>query len=345
MVEHQKYFPVADKNGQLKNLFIITADNTPNNIIRKGNQNVLSARLADGVFLYEQDLLSPLEKFNEKLKNMTFQKDLGSMLQKVTRICCHASAFNQHLEIADDSKLFLAALLCKADLASLLVGEFPELQGTVGKYYALAQNEDPEVASAIEEHWMPKGENTSLPKTPCGIAVSLADKIDNLIGYYSVGLKPTSSSDPYALRRQTIVLRILIEDDILSTSGGFLHECSFFFPSLRQTPQVKEKIIEEILDFITNRAKSVFEDYGFKKMKLKLRYKGSAMIPMINFVKSKLCMSFVNRAKSLPNSMKSIRELKDNLPNLVKCISIPPLLGTCRKGASSSARSSSPTLA
>ncbi|HSW86454.1 MAG TPA: glycine--tRNA ligase subunit beta, partial [Rhabdochlamydiaceae bacterium] len=231
MVEHQKYFPVADKKGKLKNLFIITADTTPNNVIRKGNEKVLSARLADGVFLYEQDLETPLEKFNGKLKEMTFQKDLGSMLEKVTRICSHTQKLNALMGIADQKKALRAALLCKADLASLLVGEFPDLQGTVGKYYALAQKEDKEVAAAIEEHWMPKGENTHLPKTPCGVLISLADKLDNLLGYYSVGLKPTSSSDPYALRRQTIgIIKILIDGQHTLNLKQILDDCSDVFP-------------------------------------------------------------------------------------------------------------------
>ncbi len=259
MIEHQKYFPVAEKN-HLKNLFVITCDNTPNNLIREGNQKVLSARLSDGVFLYEQDVKIPLETFNQKLSTVVFQKDLGTVLEKVMRIVSIAPLINQKLEIADSRKVERAALLCKADLASSLVKEFPELQGTIGKYYAIAQKEDREVASSIEEHWMPRAEGAPLPTSATGTIVCLADKIDNLLGYYSVGLKPTSSSDPYSLRRQTIgLLKILIEGSYSLDLKELLSRCSTFYPSFDPL------LIEEILKFITARAKGVFEEVGFKK--------------------------------------------------------------------------------
>ncbi len=257
MVEHQKYFPLSSR-GHLQNLFVITADNTPTDLILKGNQKVLSARLSDGVFLYEQDLATPLEKLNEKLQEMTFQKELGSVLDKVMRLVFHVKILNAHLEIADQTKIQRAALLSKADLASALVKEFPHLQGTIGKYLALAQKEEAEVATALEEQWLPKAEGGPLPKTPTGTILSLADKIDNLLGYYSVGLKPTSSSDPYALRRQTLgLLKILIDGKQSIDLQKVLQECSAKFSG--PIP------FEEILRFITARAKSLFEEYGLKK--------------------------------------------------------------------------------
>lgn len=280
MVEHQKYFPVADRSGKLKNLFVITADNKPTDLIRKGNQKVLSARLSDGVFLYEQDLKTPLEKFNEKLKEMTFQKELGSMLDKVMRIVSHAELLNSLLEIADEKKLTRAALLCKADLASALVSEFPELQGTIGKIYALTQNENTEVAHAIEEHWWPKAENSPLPHTPSGTILSLADKIDNLLAYFTIGLKPTSSSDPYALRRQTLgLLKILIQGKHSLNLKDLLQQASRVFT--KQSPET----IEEVLQFITSRAKTVFEDYGFKKDEIDASLQGLCTDPYDQYCK------------------------------------------------------------
>jgi glycyl-tRNA synthetase len=253
MVEHQKYFPLAQKNQ-----FVITADNQPSDLIRKGNEKVLSARLSDGLFLYEHDLKIPLESLNQNLRQVTFQKDLGSLFDKVVRLVSHVQILNTHLEIADSSKLGRAALLSKADLASLCVKEFPELQGTMGKHLALHQKEPRDVALALEEQWLPKSEGGPLPTTPIGALLSLADKIDNLLGYYAVNLKPTSSSDPYALRRQAIgILRILIEGKHAADLSQLLQKCSAAFS--RPCP------IEEILRFITARAKGVFEDYGFKK--------------------------------------------------------------------------------
>jgi len=289
MVEHQKYFPVEDGKGSLKNLFLITADNKPSPLIRRGNQKVLSARLSDGVFLYEQDLKIPLEQFNEKLRLMTYQKQLGSMFDKVQRITSIAQIVNRHLKVADQTKLSRAALLCKADLASSLVGEFPELQGTIGTYYALAQGEDREVAQALEEHWMPRSEGAPLPQTPTGIILSLADKIDNLIGCYSVGLKPSSSSDPHALRRQSIgLLKILIDSKESTDLQQILEEACQTFTNL----QGKEVIIQEILAFITARAKALFEDYGFKKDEIEASLQGYCTNPYDQFCKTEALHTF-----------------------------------------------------
>ncbi|MBS0627926.1 MAG: glycine--tRNA ligase subunit beta, partial [Verrucomicrobia bacterium] len=242
-----------------------------------GNEKVLSARLSDGVFLYNQDVKTPLETFNEKLKVMTFQKDLGSMFDKVIRIEKHAKILNKELNLADQATLARAALLCKSDLATTLVAEFPELQGTIGKYYALAQNESNDIALSIEEHWMPTSESSPLPKTSCGTLLSLADKIDNLLGYYSVGLKPTSSSDPYALRRQTFgILKMLIEGKYSIDLRKIFEDCSVSFTKIS---------LEEIFAFITNRAKSLFEEYGFKKDEIEASLQGACCNPFNQFRK------------------------------------------------------------
>jgi glycyl-tRNA synthetase len=280
MVEHQKYFPLASSHGKLKNVFVITADNTPHPLIRRGNQKVLSARLSDGVFLYDQDVNVSLENFNEKLKVMTFQKDLGSMFEKVIRLTKISQIINLELALADDQKISRAALLCKADLASTLVGEFPELQGTIGKYYAIEQKEHHDVACAIEEHWMPKSESSPLPSTGCGIILSLADKIDNLLGYFSIGLKPTSSSDPYALRRQTFgLLKILIQSQKKVDLRELLMKCAHVFTHLAKDEKAKAITVNDIIGFVTNRAKSVLEEYSFKKEDIEASIKGSCIDP------------------------------------------------------------------
>ncbi|MES2122020.1 MAG: glycine--tRNA ligase [Chlamydiota bacterium] len=289
MVEHQRYFPIADVKNKLMNFFVVTADNKPNDTIRKGNQKVLSARLSDGVFLYEQDLSTPLEKFNEKLRVMTYQKELGSMYDKVQRLTGTCRILNKHLEIADEKKMLRAALLCKADLASALVGEFPELQGTIGKYYAQAQKEDKEVASAIEEHWMPRAENAPLPQSPSGIILCLADKIDNLLSCYCVGLKPTSSSDPYALRRQAIgMLKIFIEKKESIDLKKILEEACAQFPQVADA----KGIVQEILSFITARSKAVFEEYGFKKDEIEASLQGLCDDPYDKYCKMEAMHAF-----------------------------------------------------
>lgn len=264
MVEHQKYFPVGNLDGSIRNLFVITANVVPTNQIRQGNQRVISARFADGAFLYEEDLKSQLLLFNEKLKKMTFQKELGTVYEKVERIESHAKVLQRMLKISTPEKAERAALLCKADLSSGMVYEFPELQGIIGRYYAKAGGEDSEVALAIDEHWMPRGENAPLPESETGIIVSLADKIDNLLGCFSVGLKPTSSGDPYALRRQVLgLIKILIKNEYEISLRECLTQCAGHFPSAIM--KNRQEVVEEILNFITNRIKTVFQEYGFQK--------------------------------------------------------------------------------
>lgn len=260
MVEHQKYFPVGNAEGELIPNFLIVCNNKPTDLIRRGNEKALSPRLADGVFLYEEDLNTPLDAFNAQLKKMTFQKELGSVWEKVERLKSIASMLHDYLPICGGAQLARAAELSKSDLASLLVGEFPELQGHAGAIYARKQGEAEEVASAIEEHWMPRGEKAPLPKSSCGILLSLADKIDNLLSCFAVGLKPTSSSDPYALRRQGIgLLKILIEQKLhLPLDRIFRHAFTLF-------PKADEKILGEIESFLISRFRTMLVDEGFDK--------------------------------------------------------------------------------
>ena len=181
----------------------------------------------------------------------------------------------------EEKTLLRAATLCKSDLAATLTQEFPELQGTIGKYYAREQKESEEVFSAIEEHWLPKSESGPLPKTPCGMILSLSDKIDNLLAYFSVGLKPTSSSDPYALKRQTFgLLKMLIEGKHSINLLETLNACSKHLPG--QTAP-----IEEILSFITSRVKSTLEDYGLKKDEIEAGLQGKCIDPYLQFCKIK----------------------------------------------------------
>lgn len=256
MVVHQKYFPVEDNSGGLKNLFVITANNTPTDLIRQGNQKVLSARLYDGKFLFEQDLKIPIEKFNEKLKSVMFLQGLGTMHDKVVRLKKHVKSILQFLPITDPKLAERAAELAKFDLCTGAVYEFPELQGTMGQIYALHAGEKKEVARSIEEQWMPRGENAPLPQSTTGIVLSLADKIDNLISCFGMGLKPSSSSDPYALRRQVLgMIRILIQGKYNLNLKDLLNECIKHFDKLSEP---HAQTIDEITQFILARIKTVF---------------------------------------------------------------------------------------
>lgn len=261
MCEHQKDFPVADLEGNLRNVFLITSDASPTEEIRAGNERVLSARFSDGLFLYEKDLKLHLMDFQEKLKTITFLTGFGSLFDKKERLRCHVRALIDILSLGDKAKADKAADLSKIDLASEVVGEFPELQGTVGKYYALAKKEDPEVAEAIEEQWKPRGEKDSLPITETGFLLSLADKFDNLLCCFGARLKPTSSSDPYALRRQTLaIIRMILERKIHIPIKKTLEVLSRHF-----NPPLAPPILDEIESFFQSRIRTVLEEVGFRK--------------------------------------------------------------------------------
>ena len=259
MVEHQKYFPL-EKDGKLLPQFVITANNTPSDKICRGNCKVLTARLSDGLFLFNQDIDLTIEKMNEKLDSVTFQKKLGSMKQKVGRLI----SLSKKIAGKEIPHLETAASLLKADLTSHAVFEFPELQGVMGKYYALHEGHPEEVAVAIEEHWMPRSEKGALPSTPLGKIVSLADKIDNLTAFFAIGLKPSSSSDPYALRRQAMgLLKILISNQQHLPLRELLH---FSFDQIdTQDKKSEEECIDELIEFLSRRLKTVLEDEGFSK--------------------------------------------------------------------------------
>lgn len=274
MVEHQKYFPLSNLQGELLPLFVVTCDNIPNEQIREGNQNALSPRLADGFFLFQEDLKKPLEQMAEKLKKVTFHNELGSLYAKAERIRNYLDILHPLLPHFNVEKAHRAALLSKADLTSLLVNEFPELQGHIGKLYALAHHEDPEIATAIDEHWMPRGEKAPLPASSLGIALSLSDKVDNLLSCFCLGLIPTSSSDPFALRRQGLgILKILISNHLHLDIVVFFTKCFEIFtqnptlPEIQRTDmlQNREQTLYAIEEFLIGRLRTLFQEYGFGK--------------------------------------------------------------------------------
>ena len=207
MVSHQRYFPVF-KNAECQELlpnFITISNGDPANsyIIAVGNARVIRARLADGRFFYEADLSKPLESYLPQLEKVTFQEDLGSVYAKIERIVKNAKKITTQLQLnsAQTHNIQRAALLCKADLVTQMVYEFPELQGIMGEKYALANGENPEVAKAIFEHYLPRNADDIFPQTLTGQIVGLADRLDTLTSIFGLGLIPSGSSDPFALRR------------------------------------------------------------------------------------------------------------------------------------------------
>lgn len=207
MESHQRYFPVkeAAESATLMPYFITISNGDPqkHNLIAEGNARVIRARLSDGKFFYDADRAHPLDSFVTQLETVTFEERLGSMLAKVTRIkaTAHHIADQLHLDTQTRQHIQRTAYLCKADLVSQMVGEFPELQGVMGQKYALHQGEPEPVATGIVEHYLPRGANDALPRTLTGQVVGIADRLDTLVGIFSIGMLPSGSSDPFALRR------------------------------------------------------------------------------------------------------------------------------------------------
>lgn len=220
MCEHQRYFPVEDNEGNLLNSFLVVSNGPEKakKIIRQGNERVLLARLEDASFFFDQDMKIPIESRVEDEKGRIFHEKLGTIYEKTQRLVELAKILACRIDPELEEKARRAAWLCKADLSTEMVGEFPKLQGIMGCHYALRQGEDDEVARAIQEHYLPRFADDQLPKTRTGVVVSLADKLDSIVALFTVGLVPTGSEDPYGLRRQAQGMINIILENSLSLS-------------------------------------------------------------------------------------------------------------------------------
>lgn len=255
---HQKYFTLTPTQpsplkgegkggGAVAPFFLITANmETSGGAVVAGNERVLRARLADGRFFWDQDRKKSLDQWAEGLKSVTFHAKLGMIADKVSRISTLAATLAAHIKGADAKKVARAAALCKADLVTGMVGEFPELQGVMGRYYALHQKEDAAVADAVRDHYKPLGPTDAVPAEPTAICVALSDKLDTLVSMFAIGEKPTGSKDPFALRRAALgVIRIILENKI----------------RLPLNPLLKNK---ELPDFFSDRLKVQLKDSGIR---------------------------------------------------------------------------------
>ncbi|RMG60355.1 MAG: glycine--tRNA ligase subunit beta [Deltaproteobacteria bacterium] len=254
MKENQRYFVFEKEDGSLYPGFaavsnIITDDM---DVIVTGNERVLRARLSDADFYYKDDLKKPLIERVEDLGEVIFQADLGTYLDKVRRVEKVAEWLAERIDGADREKAKRAALLSKADLVTGVVYEFPELQGVMGRDYAYKTGEDPEVAEAVFEHYLPRSAQDELPSTLTGAIVSIADKIDTVCGCFGVGLKPTGTQDPYALRRQTIgILHIIMERNLPVSLEGLVTCALDLLKERLKEPY--ESVKGEVLEFFRGR--------------------------------------------------------------------------------------------
>ena len=250
--DHQRYFPVQGADGKLSGGFITVSNiqSRDPSKIREGNERVVRPRLSDAVFFWEQDQRVPLEQHAARLAEVTFQAKLGSYADKTLRVKRLAEAIGDRLGAGP--LVGRAAELAKADLVTAMVGEFPELQGTMGRYYALAQDEPEELALALEEHYRPRFAGDSLPRTKTGQTLALADKIDTLVGIFAIDQRPTGTKDPFGLRRAALgVLRILLEGRL----DLDLHRVLAI--AVAAQPVQRPGVAAEVYDFIAERLRGL----------------------------------------------------------------------------------------
>ncbi|MEO2068851.1 MAG: glycine--tRNA ligase subunit beta [Desulfurobacteriaceae bacterium] len=265
MKDHQKYFSVVEKDGKLKNHFIGVSNIKPvdENVVRQGYEKVLRARLKDALFFFNEDRKVRLEDRVPSLSGVVFHEKLGTMLDKTKRLEKLTPFISETLGFDCQDKSRRSSFLSKADLLTEMVNEFPELQGTMGKYYALLEGEEEEVAIALEEQYFPRFSKDKLPETKVGISLSLAEKIDNLIGFFGVGLKPTGSQDPFALRRNAIgLIQIILERKLHLNLKPILEKAKETYEN--QGVTLEEDVVLDVLSFIKERFRVILREKGYK---------------------------------------------------------------------------------
>ncbi|REK46718.1 MAG: glycine--tRNA ligase subunit beta, partial [Proteobacteria bacterium] len=264
MQHHQKYFPTFDKKGNITNQFLVVANNKDKKgLIKLGNERVVEARLSDAEFFWQKDKAQNMVKKISDLKLMNYFKGLGNYFDKAQRMRKLGAIISDELLISKE-KVELSASISKVDLLSELVGEFPELQGIMGGYFANVQGFDKEISLAVSEQYLPVGSGTKIPKKPYSIALSLADKIDTLVGFFGVNQKPTSSKDPFALRRLALgIVRIVIENkkdfkirDLINYSSSLYQDQGFEFEN--------KSLQKELLDFLLERLKYYMKEENIR---------------------------------------------------------------------------------
>ncbi|MER3399817.1 MAG: glycine--tRNA ligase subunit alpha/beta [Thermoflexus sp.] len=264
MRKHQRYFPVVGPDGRLLPYFLAVRNGGRRGLdqVRRGNEAVLRARFADAAYFFEQDTRQPLEAFLPRLATLTFQEQLGSMLDKTRRLEALAPAIGQRLGLTPEEQAVLAraAHLCKADLATQMVIEFTELQGVMGREYARRSGEPEAVATAIFEHYLPRFAGDALPETRPGIALGIADRLDSLVGLFAVGLAPSGSADPYGLRRAAAGLIQILTARRLRFS---LRQALAAAAQVQPVP-VPEATLEEVHAFLVGRQRAALQEAGYR---------------------------------------------------------------------------------
>lgn len=266
MKEHQRYFPVMKGHHLLPKFITVRNGNAAHlDMVQAGNEKVLEARLADAKFFYDEDLKVKLEDNVEKLKSIVFQEKLGTIYDKMLRVQQGVIVIADLLQLGDGVKerALRAAYLAKADLVSNVVYEFPELQGLMGEKYAFAQGEHPLAAKAISEHYLPKNADGEIPLTFEGLTVSIADKLDTIVGCFAAGIEPTGSQDPYALRRQAAgICSMILGRGVLVSLTALIEQAIAHYPA--EIVGDKAALCKRVYEFFEQRIRNVLNDKGFR---------------------------------------------------------------------------------
>ena len=295
MKGHQKYFAIENGKGRLTNHFIVVSNTSEGNseTVRIGAERVIKARFEDARFYFEEDRKKQLFERIEELKKVTFQESLGSLYEKTERIASIAGFLARRLLPSAEDKLVRAAWLSKTDLITGSVREFPELQGIIGKYYAIHDGEDITVSEAIEEQYLPAHSGGRLPQTDVGALLSIADKIDNLATFFSIGLVPTGSEDPFALRRQALgILAIMFIRNYNLTLKELIDKALENIPDIKNIKEVRESILQ----FFKGRVEMVFLDQGYSP----------------DLVQSILALSFEVQLRDIKERLDAIQKFKED---------------------------------
>lgn len=262
MAANQRYFHLVDNNGQLLPYFITISniEHADMSRVRVGNERVIRPRFADAEFFWNQDRKKTLASRHGELKTVVFQQKLGTLFDKTQRVIVLAGEVAQH--IGGDKLLAMrAAELCKCDLVTSMVGEFPELQGVMGRYYAAHDKEPGDVALAVDEHYMPRFAGDQLPATHTGQAVAIADRLDTLVGIFAIGQAPTGEKDPFGLRRAALgILRTLIENKLPLDLQPLLTHAAKLQPAALKA----DKIIDDVLEFLLERMRAYYLNQGIR---------------------------------------------------------------------------------
>ena len=269
MKEHQRYFPVVDDKGRLLPYFITVRNGNEEylDIVVKGNEKVLGARLEDAKFFYYEDIKQPLENYVEDLKDIVFQEKLGTLYDKTMRVQKLAGKIGSYLEVGEETKKNIerAGYLSKADLVTNMVGEFSELQGIMGREYAAESGENEITSLAIYEQYLPRFSNDELPTTTAGAILSIGDKLDTIAGIFAIGIQPTGSQDPYGLRRQALgIINIILDKKLNLSLEELVDFALYIYVEENGLAFDYYKVKDEILNFFDGRIKNMFIDMGIR---------------------------------------------------------------------------------